>query len=151
MPAQQASARFFGPSLKGSVRAANPLLRSAQVADGWASGRRPEAAILTDRHSYLERRLRLPKYLEPVLHTTGPHESSERSPAPTGRATERSGCAPRPEVARLVPHLAPHALDLSLHVEYVFSVFKMRLRKRTDTRIQNGWLLGRKSEYILTY
>ena len=39
----------------------------------------------------------------------------------------------------------------SLHVEYVFSVFKMRLRKRTDTRIQNGWLLGRKSEYILTY
>ena len=37
----------------------------------------------------------------------------------------------------------------SLHVEYVFSVFKMRLRKRTDTRIQNGWLLGRKSEYEL--
>jgi len=33
----------------------------------------------------------------------------------------------------------------------LFSVFKMRLRKRTDTRIQNGWLLGRKSEYILTY
>ena len=27
----------------------------------------------------------------------------------------------------------------------------MRLRKRTDTRIQNGWLLRRKSEYILTY
>ena len=38
----------------------------------------------------------------------------------------------------------------SLHVEYVFSVFKMRLRKRTDTRIQNGWRLGRRSEYIHT-
>ena len=34
--------------------------------------------------------------------------------APTGRATERSGRAPRSEVARLVPHLAPHALDLAL-------------------------------------
>ena len=53
-------------------------------------------------------------YLEPVLHKTGPYGSSERSPAPTGRATERSGRAPRPEVARLVPHLAPHALDLAL-------------------------------------
>ena len=26
----------------------------------------------------------------------------------------------------------------SLHAEYVFSVFKMRLNKSTDTRIQNG-------------
>ena len=27
---------------------------------------------------------------------------------------------------------------LGLHAEYVFSVFKMRLNKSTDTRIQNG-------------
>ena len=47
--------------------------------------------------------------------------------------------------------LPTNAAHAPLHVEYVFSVFKMRLRKRTDTRIQNGWLLGRKSEYILTY
>ena len=48
----------------------------------------------------------------------------------------------------------PHGTDHvhhALHAEYVFSVFKMRLRKRTDTRIQKGWRLGRRSEYILAY
>ena len=49
-----------------------------------------------------------------MLHKTGPNGSSQRSPAPTGRAVGRSGCAPRSDVARLVPHLATSALDLAL-------------------------------------